>query len=276
MTSSATGNSEHWIHLYDQHERRGADRYGERRIRLPGRWRTIPNGVGKYWIDWSDLTGAGPDGDGRALDVDAVIAEERAYGRSLGREFEWKLYEHDRPANLKAKLIEAGFDCPDPEAVVVARVDDVRARLRDRRPETPGRWTVHRPGPDGIDAVGQVLEAVYDEPFDDLGRRLADQLAHAPEEVDVVVIEERGEPVSTGWSWYRSGSPFATLWGGATVPSARGQGAYKALLAARLDEAAARGRTLASLDAGSMSRPILARLGFVTVEWCIPCVAQPS
>lgn len=53
-----------------------------------------------------------------------------------------------------------------------------------------------------------------------------------------------------------------TLFGGATLPAARGRGAYRALVAARWDEAVRRGTPLLVTQAGPMSRPILARLGF--------------
>ena len=54
----------------------------------------------------------------------------------------------------------------------------------------------------------------------------------------------------------------ATLFGGATLPAARGRGAYRALVAARWDDAVARGTPLLVTQAGAQSRPILARLGF--------------
>jgi hypothetical protein len=53
-----------------------------------------------------------------------------------------------------------------------------------------------------------------------------------------------------------------TLFGGSVPPDARGRGAYRALVHARWGDAVARGTPLAVTDAGSMSRPILARLGF--------------
>lgn len=53
-----------------------------------------------------------------------------------------------------------------------------------------------------------------------------------------------------------------TLFGGAVLPEARGRGAYRALVRARWDDAAARGTPLAVTEAGALSRPILARLGF--------------
>lgn len=55
------------------------------------------------------------------------------------------------------------------------------------------------------------------------------------------------------------------LYGGATIAGARGPGAYRALLRARWDEAAALGTPALITQGGSMSRPILERLGFERV-----------
>lgn len=55
------------------------------------------------------------------------------------------------------------------------------------------------------------------------------------------------------------------LCGGATLPGHRGRGLYRALLAARLREAIARRTPRLITQAGPMSQPILARLGFEEV-----------
>ena len=55
-----------------------------------------------------------------------------------------------------------------------------------------------------------------------------------------------------------------TLMGGAVLPEARGQGVYRALVAARWEYAAKRGTPLLVVQAGPMSAPILSRLGFET------------
>jgi GNAT superfamily N-acetyltransferase len=54
----------------------------------------------------------------------------------------------------------------------------------------------------------------------------------------------------------------ALLIGGATLPDARGLGAYRALVRARWDEAERRGTPALVVQAGVMSKPILERLGF--------------
>jgi GNAT superfamily N-acetyltransferase len=56
------------------------------------------------------------------------------------------------------------------------------------------------------------------------------------------------------------------LSGGAVVLAARGQGVYRALVKARWDEAVERGTPALTVQAGSMSRPVLERLGFQVVS----------
>jgi predicted N-acetyltransferase YhbS len=55
------------------------------------------------------------------------------------------------------------------------------------------------------------------------------------------------------------------LYGGATLPRSRGRGAYRALVRARWDDAAALGTPALITQGGAMSRPILERLGFERV-----------
>jgi len=55
------------------------------------------------------------------------------------------------------------------------------------------------------------------------------------------------------------------LYGGATLPHARGRGAYRALIRARWDDAVALGTPALITQGGTMSRPILERLGFERV-----------
>ena len=70
-------------------------------------------------------------------------------------------------------------------------------------------------------------------------------------------------PACAGWIYYRPGSEFASLWGGNTIPTVRNKGLYTAVLSARVQEAIRRGRRYLVIDAGSLSRPIVERHGFV-------------
>ena len=70
-----------------------------------------------------------------------------------------------------------------------------------------------------------------------------------------------GVAVSTGGCTVADG--FVRLWGAATLPDARGRGAYRAVLAGRLRLGAEMGATTALVKGRiSTSAPILARAGF--------------
>jgi hypothetical protein len=69
-----------------------------------------------------------------------------------------------------------------------------------------------------------------------------------------------GTPVARATGSF--GEHGVTLFGGSTLPEARSRGAYRALVAARWDDAVARGTPVLVTQAGPMSRPILAQLGF--------------
>lgn len=77
------------------------------------------------------------------------------------------------------------------------------------------------------------------------------------------VAYEAGEPVAVGGMTAFPTLGFGLLWGGGTVPGARGRGAYSAVLGARIARAKALGLTTVGLYAKvETSAPIVARLGF--------------
>lgn len=70
-----------------------------------------------------------------------------------------------------------------------------------------------------------------------------------------------GQPAGGGG--YTRAGKVARLWGAGVAPAFRGRGVYRGLLAARIDDAVARGLTLALVHANvTTSAPILRRLGF--------------
>jgi hypothetical protein len=72
-----------------------------------------------------------------------------------------------------------------------------------------------------------------------------------------------GEVVGTAGA--ALGDAGINLFGGAVAEQARGRGVYRALVAARWDEAVRHGSPALTVQAGRMSMPILARLGFAPV-----------
>lgn len=252
---------EHLLELYDRFERRGPSRKVDRREEAPHRIRSITI-ASLAWVVWSDLANA---------DVGAVLEDERIVAKRNGLTIEWKHYAHDAPADLLEQLAAHGWEPDEPEALLAAPVEAVLAAC-----DPPDAVVLH-PGPDKLEQVGWVLRSVYGNEGVVYEKQLRHELEEAPDEVDVVAaMDEAGRVASVGWSWYKPGSPFVTLWGGTTAPKARGRGLYRAVLVERLREAQRRGRSYATVDAGAMSRPILERCGFELLTITTPCLLRPN
>jgi hypothetical protein len=111
-------------------------------------------GGGVFWCDLDEST------------ADAAIAAALDWFRPRGREFEWKHYGYDRPADLPDRLRAAGFQPDEEEALIVGEVAVVRERL------------AAAPGPEGI-TVRRLREDPEGAPADwqginDLGRAVWD------------------------------------------------------------------------------------------------------
>ena len=100
--------------------------------------------------------------------------------------------------------------------------------------------------------------------FEDAAKRIW-AFRSEPGSVETFVALADGEVVAFAGARY--GRTAVYLAGGGTHPDHRGRGAYQALVRARWDGAAARGTPALTVGAGTMSRPILERLGFSIVGW---------
>ena len=89
--------------------------------------------------------------------ADAAIAEQVAYFAALNQRFNWKVYEHDTPADLAERLVAQGFVADDPDAVMVLDLHnspDVSSSSQNYFPtpalqhEWPNGWP-HVPSGDG-------------------------------------------------------------------------------------------------------------------------------
>ena len=116
---------------------------------------------------------------------------------------------------------------------------------------------------DELRAAREVQRAAFGDPDPvDVDQAARDYLLEGVDGSTFVALID-GELVAAGYAAYTEWGLI--LFGGATLPSARGRGAYRALVAARAAEAATRGTPALVTHAGRMSRPILERLGFVPV-----------
>ncbi|MEU2246635.1 GNAT family N-acetyltransferase [Streptomyces sp. NPDC019224] len=221
--------------------------------------------------DWQGVLWSSPDLD--ADRADAAIAEQVAHCERTGcEEFEWKLYGHDRPGDLGARLLAAGFEAEEPETLLVAPVAELATavrlpegvRLREVRDEA------------GVELMARAHERAFGRDGSRLRRQVLDRLREDPEHFVALVAMAGDEPVSSARMELYPGTGFAGLWGGGTVEAWRGRGVYRALVAFRAGMAAERGYRYLQVDATEDSRPILERLGFTALTTTTPYLYRPA
>lgn len=203
--------------------------------------------------------------------LDEAIRAQIEHFRPTGGSFEWKVFDHDTPPNLKERLLAHGFIPEEREALAVLDLEQAPAVLWQPIPAAVRRLT----DPDDIHHIVRILEAVWQEPHDDLGRALRSDWLERPQDMGIFLAYVDDQPVSSAWIYYYPGKHFADLFGGSTLPEYRGRGLYTALVAARAQEARTRGVRFLTVDASSMSRPILEKLSFRVLLYSQPFVWRP-
>ena len=219
---------------------------------------------GRGWsgIAWSRLNDA---------EADAVIAEQVAYFAARDETFEWKLYDYDRPPDLDRRLAAASFAAEGEESLMVTEVSSIPAQAD----LPPGLRLLPVTDEAGVGLLTDVHERVFGTDSSRLRRSVLAQLQDRPEAVAMVVAMAGDQPVCSARIEFLPGSSFASLWGGGTLASWRGQGIYRALIAYRARLAAARGYRYLYVDASPDSQPILARLGFSRLARTTPYIWDP-
>ena len=190
--------------------------------------------------------------------VDAMVAEVHATLRERGRtQTQWEVGS-SAPPGLVDALLERGI-ARDKEPYAVALV------LTSEPPPIPEGLTARRVETfEEYEAANAVQWEAFEAPEEDIAEArgfLPERYRVTPNVMHAVWLD--GEIVCAGTS-----APTEhgfLLYGGATAKRARGRGAYRALNRARWDDAVARGTPALITQGGSMSRPILERLGFQRV-----------
>ncbi|MFD7470985.1 GNAT family N-acetyltransferase [Streptomyces sp. NPDC059837] len=247
--------------LFDRDMREDArpDSPGARVERVGKVVRQVGTEHGWNGVIWSDLDES---------TADAAIAEQMRYFGELGREFEWKLYGHDKPEGLGKRLRAAGFVAQPEETLMIAELGDLA--LDAQPPEGVRLLPVTDRA--GVDLVADVHEQAFGTDSTRMRHQLLAQLNGDEDNVVAVVALAGDVPVSAARMEMVPGTRFAGLWGGGTVDSWRRRGIYRALVAHRARVAAERGYRYVQVDATSQSRPVLARLGFEPLTTTTPYV----
>jgi GNAT superfamily N-acetyltransferase len=253
------------LQLFDREERQHAQFYNSLREVTPHtvRFRPLPGMKGGSYILYSDLD---------ETNADVVIRDEITYFQQLGRRCEWKIYDHDRPADLKERLVAHGFTLEEPEALMVLDLAEMPQELL--RPVTRDVRRITDPAL--IPEVLSVQQTVWAEKDIAYVEEAIQELRLNGQYISYYAAYADGRPVCSARVCFSQGGVFASLWGGATLPEHRGRGFYTALVAVRAQEARRRGYRFLTIDASPMSRPIVERHGFQLLDTTTPCKWAPS
>lgn len=184
-------------------------------------------------------------------DVERVIDETAA--QYAGIRYRWSLGPDCRPLDLDARLARRGFRREDIRVMVAPTALSVE-------PPPPGVRVV-KVGAAELSAYSAVVAAGWGmavEPVHAFHQAILRDHAHR---FSFHLAYDGDVPAGAAGACFLARSVF--LQGAVVLPRHRGRGLYRALVAARLTEARARGSSLATSHARShTSAPIAARMGF--------------
>lgn len=192
-------------------------------------------------------------------EIDDAIEEVRSLLRERGRDStQWEVGSAATPPDLVDRLLARGLiRDKDPYAVALVLTTPPPPPPPDLSARAVQSFEEYA-------AANAVQWEAFEMPADRIeesSAQLPDLWRDTPNVMHAVWLD--GEIVASG-----TAAPTEhglLLYGGATVPRARGRGAYRALLHARWEDAAGRGTPALITQGGSMSRPILERVGFERV-----------
>lgn len=195
-----------------------------------------------------------------ASEIESTVAEVRAHLAARGRYCAtWEVGSSAVPPELADRLMELGMVPDEPEPLAVGMV------LTQPLGSHPTAAVVRR-----VTTLEdyRIADSIYRSCFggDEVPPCVTERRFVEHQSVGIVaryIASIDGEPVAAAEAMYLEDA--VVLCGGASIPTARGRGAYRALVRARWEEGARRGTPILVTQANAMSRPILRRLGFQEV-----------
>jgi GNAT superfamily N-acetyltransferase len=192
-------------------------------------------------------------------DVDATLKMVRnRYSRGR-KAYGWVTGPLTRPPDLGERLVASGLVKADEMAGMV--LTDLAVPIAVDPKIEVREATLHE-----AQAASEMMARAYGMP-EEVVRFFNVLLAMTDSKVNnrgyFAFVDGGTEPVAWSYLMYLPDSPIVLLGGAATLPEHRGRGIYSALVAKRLADARADGRTAAVIQAvRSTSAPIAAKLGF--------------
>jgi ribosomal protein S18 acetylase RimI-like enzyme len=250
------------LQAYDAHLRTEAQ--GAEAVTRTGPLWLATYAGGRGWITYPDLGGA----DGPAIRRLVAEAVDHFRADPTIERAEWKTRGHDHAPGLHQALVEHGFEKGETESIMIGEAAGLVADV-----PLPNGVTLRRVVDEhDVRAMVAMASSVFgDDAADRISISLLRRLS-LHDGMELWVADANGQIVSAGRLEPVADSPFAGIWGGATLPEWRGRGIYRALTSARARSAVAQGKTLIHSDSTEASRPILERAGLVRVSTTTPYV----
>jgi len=192
-------------------------------------------------------------------DVPATLKMVRSRYSGGRKAYGWVTGPLTRPHDLGERLVGSGLTKADEMAGMV--LTDLAVPITVDPAIEIREATLHE-----AQAASAMMARAYDMP-EEVARFFNVLLAMVDGKVRnrgyFAFVDGGTEPVAWSYLVYLPDSPIVLLGGAATVPEHRGRGIYSALVAKRLADARADGRSAAVIQAvRSTSAPICAKLGF--------------
>lgn len=198
----------------------------------------------------------------RPEDVAAKVGEIRAFLAEKKRpRSHWEVGPSATPPDLVERLLALGmtrYEEPISTGMVLRRpLPRTETAVTARRAETVDDYY------DAFVVLNRVFGERVETPEQRRERAEREHARRNEGTRGVYVATLDGEVVAAASALFAEDA--VVLCGSGTLPHARGRGAYRALVAARYEDAVKRGTPTLVIQAGEMSRPILERLGFEAV-----------
>lgn len=181
-------------------ERQNLAETGSRHEVTPSLVRDVTREGDHSWITYSHHSPA---------TIDAAIETQIEYFRRIGHSFEWKVFDHDQPPNLRERLLAHGFAAGAVEAFMVLDLHNAPEALL-----APVTHDVRRVlSPDDVAEYRTVSEQAWGKERAGHVKFIADLLRDSPDEIGVYIAYVDGTPASCAWASFQHGSQFAGMWG---------------------------------------------------------------
>jgi len=201
-------------------------------------------------------------------ETESVVTQQAEYFRQKGEELMWRVFEHDTPSNVEHHLKLQGFEpCPQSTLMVLplntATIKSAEHEIKKVNSEEDLKAF--------LNVAAQAFECDSDEnEFNYFTKVLNDP------QFALYCTYESGTSVAAGRMEIPNGSSFGLMFGGSVLKEYRGKGYYQTLITERIKDAKALGLKYLSTEARETSRPILEKLGFISLvketTWILPKV----